>query len=119
MWHVAERGLPRTNHRSLKWTPHVFNALASMWEKVIGTPRVMRSRPNCSISSPGGAIGTRLRSGSSPFIARDVKVADPGVWDALVSLSGADLATTDRAYLHGEADFCTWLETLRSTHPIG
>ena len=43
----------------------------------------------------------------------DADVDDKGVWEALVALSGADLPTSDRPYLHGEADFCAWLERLR------
>jgi len=52
---------------------------------------------------------------ASAYIDQDVRVDDPGVWEALVALSGADLPTTDRPYLHGEADFCMWLERLKRT----
>ena len=41
------------------------------------------------------------------------EVEDPAVWAALTALSGADLPTTDRAYLHGRADFEQWLGELR------
>ncbi len=36
------------------------------------------------------------------------------VWDALVSLFGADLISTDRPYLYGTVDFQHWLEELRN-----
>lgn len=52
---------------------------------------------------------------AAAFIVQDARVDDRGVWEALVALSGADLPTTDRPYLHGEADFCIWLERLKRT----
>jgi len=52
-------------------------------------------------------------SWATHFVSQDADVEDSGVWDALVALSGADLPSTDRPYLHGEADFCVWLEQLR------
>ena len=50
---------------------------------------------------------------ASHFVDLDVAVSDRGIWNALVALSGADLRTTDREFLHGEADFCVWLEQLK------
>lgn len=50
---------------------------------------------------------------ASRYVTNDAEVADRGVWRALVALSGADLPTSDRQFLHGEADFCVWLETLK------
>ena len=52
---------------------------------------------------------------ASEYIQNDARINDKGVREAVVSLSGADLPTTDRAYLHGEADFCIWLEQLKRT----
>ncbi len=49
------------------------------------------------------------------FVAGDADVHDPALWRALIALSGADMPSTDREFLHGEADFCVWLETLRRT----
>jgi hypothetical protein len=49
------------------------------------------------------------------FVVNDAEVADSGVWEALVALAGADLASSDRKFLHGEADFCVWLETLKGS----
>jgi hypothetical protein len=36
-------------------------------------------------------------------------VHDEAVWRALTRLSGADLKTTDRPYLHDDEDFASWL----------
>lgn len=47
------------------------------------------------------------------YIEADATMDDQATWRALVSLAGADLPTTDREFLHGEADFCIWLETLK------
>jgi hypothetical protein len=47
------------------------------------------------------------------FVENDADVEDRAVWTALVALAGADLASSDREFLHGEADFCVWLETLK------
>lgn len=52
-------------------------------------------------------------SWASAYIDKDALIRDKGVREAVVSLSGADLPTTDRQYLHGEADFCIWLEQLK------
>jgi hypothetical protein len=41
------------------------------------------------------------------------RVSDPAVWKALTQLSGADLKTIDRPYLHEQADFEAWLGMLR------
>lgn len=49
---------------------------------------------------------------ANQFFKNDVEVADPKTWRAIVQMSGADLATTDRAYLHDERDFSAWLEEL-------
>lgn len=54
---------------------------------------------------------------ANELVARDVSVSDPGVWKALVALSGADLSTSDREFLHGEVDFCAWLEALKRSAP--
>jgi len=50
---------------------------------------------------------------ASAYIDADALVSDRGAREALVALSGADLPTTDRQYLHGETDFCIWLEQLK------
>lgn len=42
------------------------------------------------------------------------EIADAAVWRALTALSGADLPTTDREYLHDENDFRSWLGELRA-----
>jgi hypothetical protein len=43
-------------------------------------------------------------------------VSDEGVWQALVTLSGADLRTGPNTYLHGPDDFRLWLsDFVRST----
>jgi hypothetical protein len=55
---------------------------------------------------------------ANALIQNDISVPDSGVWDAVISLSGADLPTTDRAYLYGEADFCIWLEQLKRSKPV-
>ena len=39
-------------------------------------------------------------------------VSDPVVWDALVALSGADLPSTDRPFLHEAPDFASWRAAL-------
>jgi hypothetical protein len=52
-------------------------------------------------------------SWASQFLSSDAEVKDAPLWNALVALSGADLPSTDRAYLHSEVDFCVWLEQLR------
>jgi hypothetical protein len=43
-------------------------------------------------------------------------VSDPAVWEALVSLSGADLETEPGEYLHSEVDFRQWLDDLEASH---
>ena len=50
---------------------------------------------------------------ASKYVVADATTEDPGTWSALVALSGADLVSTDRDFLHGEADFCIWLESLK------
>ena len=52
-------------------------------------------------------------SWASQFLSSDTEVKDAPLWNALVALSGADLPSTDRAYLHSEVDFCVWLAQLR------
>jgi hypothetical protein len=54
-------------------------------------------------------------SWASQFLSGDAEVNDQPLWDALVALSGADLPSTDRAYLHSEVDFCVWLERLKKS----
>ncbi len=43
-----------------------------------------------------------------------VEIWDWPVWEALTSLSGADLQTDPDTYLHGTDDFRDWLEKLRN-----
>ncbi len=45
----------------------------------------------------------------------DPDVDDLKVWNALVTLSGTDLISTDRPYLYGEEDFQIWLDDFRAT----
>ena len=42
----------------------------------------------------------------------NAEISDEGVWEALESLSGADLPTTDRPYLFEVEDFKIWLAEL-------
>lgn len=46
-------------------------------------------------------------------IQAEPPIEDEAVWDALVSLSGADLLTTDRPYLDDFSDFERWLAKFR------
>jgi hypothetical protein len=60
------------------------------------------------------ADGTKPREEVADWALQWVRLPDPevqdrAVWRALVALSGADLPTTDRDYLHGEVDFRDWL----------
>jgi hypothetical protein len=62
--------------------------------------------------------GRRSREEVASWASQWVRAADPGVedeavWDALLSLTGADMKTTDRPYLYEEIDFREWLEELR------
>ena len=65
----------------------------------------------------GRASREEVAGWAARWVTGDVAVSDAAVWTALVRLSGADLISTDRPYLHTEADFCAWLEQLRSTPP--
>ncbi len=47
------------------------------------------------------------------FPPREERVDDKVVWKALVLLSGADLKTIDRPFLHGKEDFEKWLKEFR------
>jgi len=42
-------------------------------------------------------------------------VPDLAVWRAIVALSGVDLISTDRPYLHGQDDIRKWLDDLRES----
>ena len=50
-------------------------------------------------------------------IADDPNVPDRSSWTAIVRLSGADLISTDRPYLHDKADFCQWLADFLDLSP--
>ena len=50
---------------------------------------------------------------ATQFVQAGASTDDRATWRALVALSGADLPSTDREFLHGEADFCIWLEALK------
>ena len=54
-------------------------------------------------------------SWASQFVAGEAEVKNEGLWNAIVALSGADLPSTDRRYLHDETDFRVWLEQLRQS----
>ena len=52
------------------------------------------------------------------WAGRWVRLPNPGIdddriWTAIKKLSGADLPSTDRMYLHDENDFNNWLKELR------
>lgn len=48
---------------------------------------------------------------ATPWIAaRHPAVEDEAVWNALTTLSGADIEVEPGDYLHGQEDFETWLE---------
>lgn len=49
------------------------------------------------------------------LVRTDATVETAAVWNALVAMSGADLISTDRPYLHGPADFQEWLRVLRDS----
>jgi hypothetical protein len=48
------------------------------------------------------------------WVYADARVDDGVVWDALVTLTGADMISTDRPYLYDADDFRHWLERLRT-----
>lgn len=43
-----------------------------------------------------------------------LEVNDFAVWEALKSISAADLIATDRPFLYDETDFAEWAEVLRN-----
>ncbi len=63
--------------------------------------------------SPAEAAGWANQWVLADFPPREERVHDTIVWDALVYLSGADLKTIDRPYLHGKEDFEKWLKEFR------
>ena len=66
--------------------------------------------------------GTRVEVAewASEFITYDdpeiyPPVDDPGVWQAISQLAGADLQVSPSDFLHGQEDFRAWLQELRSS----
>ncbi len=47
------------------------------------------------------------------FIDDDIRIDDPGAWEVIKSMGGADLHGIDRAYLYGKDDFEDWESKLQ------
>jgi hypothetical protein len=62
--------------------------------------------------------GEKSRGEASEWASRwvcadDTRVTDKAVWEALTSLLGADLISTDRPYFYAVEDFAAWLKELK------